>query len=176
MKARTVVVALVGLYCPMALADVIWSKCTEPSIAGPIESFVFAIGQDKETAEHNSRILSAPTCKIELQCKIGWYAQVGSPMVRGEPQNSAEGVSCGALTEEEALQQAYEACLAVKPNSYKRTCRTFYHLGFDDDKVGTKLNPDATSMTGGENDLQGCLDKQGKVGLAVPRGKLPVCY
>lgn len=168
--------AVAWLYCPAASADVVWTKCTEKTAAGPIESFTFAIGKDEQTAESNRRQLAGPGCKVELRCTMGWYAQVGSPMVRGEAQNSAEGVSCGALTMEEALQEAYEACLAVAPNSHKRTCRTFYHLGNDDDSYGEVVSPGTTSMTGGPKDLQGCLDSYGNLGMSTPRDRLPVCY
>jgi hypothetical protein len=120
--------------------------------------------------------LTGAGCKIELQCKMGWYAQVGSPMVRGEAQNSAEGVACGARTEEEALSQAYEACLGVPANSHKRTCRTLYHFGFDDGSYGDEVAPGTLGMTGGAKDLQGCLDSAGNLGLATARDKLPVCY
>lgn len=181
MNAAPITRLLVGLGaimlpCIPVHAEVIWSKCTEKTSSTPIESFTLAVGRDSDIAERNLQRLTGPGCKIELRCKMGWYAQVGSPMVRGQPQNSAEGVSCGALTQEEALSEAYAACLEVPPNSHKRACRTLYHFGYDDGGFGDEIAPGTASMTGGPNDMQGCLDRNGNLGLATPRDKLPVCY
>ncbi len=160
-----------------AQAHVIWSKCAEYVDDGTLQTFRFAIGKSEAIAKKNQeRVTSDSDCETALSCRRGWYAQVVTHVAQDDERRVAEGVSCGARSQEEAIKLAQQGCYAAAGGADNAPCRTVLHLGRDDNSFGDELPAGETQMTGGEYDRQGCLDQAGRMGHAVARGQFFECF
>jgi len=169
-------VVLIALTAHVAHAHVIWSKCAEEVDGGTLQTFHFAIGKTEQIAKHNQERVIDGDCETALACKRGWYAQVVTHVMEDDERRVAEGVACGARSQEQAIKLAQQGCFSAAGGADKAPCRTVLHLGKDDNSFGEELGSGATRMTGGDYDLQGCLDQTGRMGHAVARGQFFECY
>lgn len=179
MKSAVVTAALVCLLAAShaAQAHVIWSKCSEAVDESVLHHFRFAIGKGEPLARRNQeRVTSGDDCETALSCKRGWYAKVVTHVEEGDERRVAEGVSCGARNQDEAIRLAQQGCHEAAGGPGKAPCRTVLHLGRDDNSYGDELPAGATEMTGGDYDRQGCLDQAGRMGHAVARGQFFECF
>ncbi|MCC7546910.1 MAG: hypothetical protein IT532_04010 [Burkholderiales bacterium] len=176
------IVAVTGFAClmlmaPGAKAHVVWSKCTEEVDGGTLHAFRFAIGKTEAIVKKNQeRVTSEGDCETALSCRRGWYAQIVTHVDEDGERRVAEGVSCGARTQDEAIRLAQQGCYAAAGGPDNAPCRTVLHLGQDDNSVGDELPAGASEMTGGDYDRQGCLDQAGRMGHAVTRGQFFECF
>jgi hypothetical protein len=167
----------VSLAATGAHAHVIWSKCSDEVEGTSLQSFRFAIGKTEQIAKKNQeRVIAGGDCETALACKRGWYAQVVTHIAEEDERRVAEGVSCGARNQEEAIKLAQQGCHAAAGGADKAPCRTVLHLGRDDNSFGDELASGATEMDGGDYDRQGCLDQAGRMGHAVARGQFFDCF
>jgi len=166
-----------SLAATAAHAHVIWSKCSEDVYGESLQSFRFAIGKTEQIAKKNQeRVVADGDCETALACRRGWYAQVVTHIAQDDERRVAEGVSCGARNQEEAIKLAQQGCYAAAGGVDKVPCRTVLHLGRDDNSFGEELPAGTAEMDGGDYDRQGCLDQAGRMGHAVARGQFFECF